>query len=549
LLAKIKLPSVEAAAQKLLFLAVCTKQIPCAMAKPAAYNYDGPRLFGHPAGLIYLFSTELWASFAFYGMQGILVLFFVAQATGGNPGFGWTNAEALSLFGWYAMLVYVAAIPGGLLADRWLGQKRGVLLGGILLCIGLTLLALQWITTFYAGLAFIILGAGCLKPNISAMVGSLYRPGDGQRDVGFTLFYIGINIGTFLGTLLIGWIGSVHGWRLGFGLAGLAMLLGLAAFLLGQKHLPGIGEAPSRESLRAESNLFGQVFQSRLPLAVALAAFLIGLYLLGQGLWGYGLLCIGAGWAAGLGIALYQNANQIERGRLRLLFIALLLIVLFWGAFEQTEGLMNLYAQQKTNRMLGGFELPAPWFLSLNPFFIILLGIPIGLFWLRLKKQGRETSSIFKIAIGIIIMGWGFLFMTGASIQYGLRGESAMYWLAIAYLFHTVGELCASPVAMSFITKLAPVRYGAIMMGFYFAAIGLGNKLAGVLGELAQQAGEKAVFTGIAILCTLVGLLVIAFLRPLKALAHGAEDLPDTHFEETAGYELADMPEDWEDEA
>ena len=518
------------------------------MAKSTAYDYDGAKVFGHPAGLVYLFLTELWASFALYGMQGILVLFFVAQSTGVNPGFGWSNAEALALFGWYAMLIYVAAIPGGLLADRWLGQKRGALLGGAFLCLGLALMALQWLGAFYAGLAGVVLGVGCLKPNITALVGGLYRPGDGQRDVGFTLFYIGINIGTLLGTLLIGWIGTVYGWRLGFGLAGLGMLLGLLAFLLGNRYLAGIGEAPARPASGTEGALLRQALRRRWPLAAAGAGALAGLYLLAQAQWGYGLLVIGSGAAIALMIALFQNANPLERGRLLLLFLALLLITLFWSAFDQAEGLLNLYAQQKTDRMLGSFEVPAPWFLALNPFFIILLGIPIGLFWLRLKKRGREASSIFKIAIGILIMSGGFLLMRAAAVQYGLRGESAMYWLVLAYLFLTIGELCASPVAMSLVTKLSPPRYGAILMGFYFAAIGLGNKLAGVLGELAQKTGEQAVFAATALGCAIAALLAIAFLRPLKALAQGAEELPNTHFEETAGYELADAPEDWEED-
>lgn len=191
---------------------------------------------------------------------------------------------------------------------------------------------------------------------------------------------------------------------------------------------------------------------------------------------------------------------------------------------------MNLYADQKTNRMLslfggGGFEIPASWFQSVNSFFIITLGTAVAGFWYRRKHKGKEASSLFKMAIGVIIMGWGFLFMSAASLQYEAQGSSAMYWLVLAYLFHTIGELSASPVALSFITKLAPVKYGSFMMGAYFAATGLGNRIAGWLGEFSQSAGELQIFTGIAIFCTLTGLIVLAILKPLKRLTHGAEDL------------------------
>ncbi|MCB0554880.1 MAG: peptide MFS transporter [Phaeodactylibacter sp.] len=517
------------------------------MSKPATFDYDGPRWLGQPVGLFFLFFTELWERFSYYGMRGILVLFLVAQTTGSNPGFGWTNSEALALYGWYTMLVYLAAIPGGLLADRWLGQKRSVMLGGGLLCVGHLLLAFPPTWAFYTGLTLIILGVGALKPNIAPIVGGLYRPGDDQRDVGFTLFYTGINIGALLASLLVGWVGVTFGWHLGFGLAGIGMLAGQIVFIAGQKHLSGIGEAPNRQEIRAEVGLLGQIYQQRSPLLVTAVAILIGFLFIGQGQVGYGLLSPAIGLAVALGIIFYRNSNEMERGRLLLVFLSFLLIILFWGAFEQAGGLLNLYAQQKTARMLGGFEVPAPWFQSLNPLYILLLGTPVGLFWLWWKRQGRESFALYKMAVGTIIMGLGFLLMAGASIQFENRGESAMFWLVMAYLLHTLGELCASPVALSFITKLSPARYVSFMMGFYFAATGLGNKLAGVLGELAQKTGELQVFVGITLCCVAGGLLVIAMLRPLKQLAHGAEALPGSHFEEQEGFELADTPDEEEE--
>ena len=514
------------------------------MAKATEFDYEGQaKLFGHPTGLFILFFTELWERFSYYGMRAILVLFLVSQVDGDNPGFGWTNTEALALYGWYTMLVYVMSIPGGLLADRVLGQKRSVMLGGLLLCAGHGILAVEAEWAFYTGIILIILGVGCLKPNISTMVGGLYRPGDDRRDVGFTIFYIGINVGAFLASLIVGWVGVEYGWHYGFGLAGIGMLIGQLVYVFGQKYLVGIGDKPTQQELSSEANFFGDIFKRRVPMITTLLLSLVGVYVIFTNSLGYGLLAIFLAFAIGVSIVFYQNSTPVEKDRLLVTFLSFLIIITFWGAFEQAGGLMNLYAQQKTDRMLGGFEVPAPWFQSLNPMYIIIFGTPVGLFWLWWKRRGREASSLFKMAIGVIIMGWGFLFMRGAAIEFENTGASAMYWLVFAYLLHTIGELCASPVALSFITKLSPARYVSFMMGFYFAATGLGNKVAGALGEAAEGAGELQIFTGIAIFCTIVGVLVILLLKPLKRLTHGAEDLKDTHYEEQEGYEVADVPE------
>ena len=239
--------------------------------------------------------------------------------------------------------------------------------------------------------------------------------------------------------------------------------------------------------------------------------------------------------------------NKVEKDRMLVMLLSFLLIIVFWGAFEQAGGLMNIYTKQKTDLYIAflDFNVPASWFQSVNAFFIVTLGVPIASFWYWWgHKKRRESSSLFKMAIGVIIMGWGFLFMSAASLQFEAQGASAMYWLVLAYLFHTVGELCASPVALSFITKLAPLKYASFMMGAYFAATGLGNKVAGLLGEWSASAGELEIFTGIAIFCTIIGALVIAILKPLKRLTHGAEDIKDdTHHEEQEGFEIADKAE------
>lgn len=449
-----------------------------------------PELFGHPVGLYILFFTELWERFSYYGMRAILVLYITAKTMDANPGMGWSDPKALALYGWYTMLVYVASIPGGIIADKLVGQRKAVLYGGWILVAGHTVLAIQYDWAFYLGLALIIAGVGLLKPNISTMVGGLYPEGDERRDKGFTIFYIGINIGAFASALLVGYIGENIGWHYGFGLAGIGMLLGMIVYQWGQKYLQGVGEY-----LGSDDNPNKELMSRPL--------------------------------------------TKVEKDRMLVMFLSFFLIIVFWGAFEQAGGLMNLYANEKTNRMLGGFEVPASWFQSVNAFFIIVLGTAVAGFWYNWKMKGREGSSLFKMAIGLIIMGLGFLFMRFASLEYEATGSSAMYWLVLAYLFHTVGELCASPVALSFITKLAPVKYASFMMGAYFAATGLGNKVAGLIGESAADAGETTIFTGIVIFTVAVGLIVLALLKPLKRLTHGAEDIELDDRDEAEGFELA----------
>lgn len=455
-------------------------------------------LFGHPVGLYVLFFTEMWERFSYYGMRAILVLYLVAQTQGENSGLGWTNGEALSLYGWYTMLVYVASIPGGWIADKFLGQKKSVLYGGILLVAGHSVLAIEEMWAFYSGLGLIIAGVGLLKPNISTMVGGLYKQGDIRRDKGFTIFYIGINVGAFLSSLIVGTVGEVYGWHYGFGLAGIGMAAGLVQYLFGQKYLKSVGNFLGASENKEEKN------------------------------------------------AMNKPLSKIEKDRVVVLLISFLLVIIFWGAFEQAGGLMNLYASDKTDRILSfslpfiGNEVPASWFQSLNAMFIIFLGTTVAGYWANRKLKGKISTSLFKMILGLIIMGTGFFFMTAAAAQYESNGASAMYWLVLAYLFHTIGELCISPVALSYITKLAPVKYASLMMGVYFAMTGFGNKLAGLLGEASENLGEYVIFTGIAIFCVIFGFLVMLFRKRLEKLTHGAEDNEHVINNETEGLELAD---------
>lgn len=508
-------------------------------------------LFGHPVGLYVLFFTEMWERFSYYGMRALLVLYITAKTleNSNQSGMGWLENEALALYGWYTMLVYVMSIPGGMIADRLLGQKKAVTIGAILLTIGHGVLAVDTYWAFFAGLGFIILGVGMLKPNISTMVGGLYKKNDIRRDKGFSIFYIGINLGSFIASLSVGLVAKYYGWHYGFGLAGIGMFLGLLVYLYGQRYLVHVGNAPTTEEKSSDisiGSLFSQLLKS--PLQLGIVAVLLGLSLYagftfeGADHWGFGVLFIFLSLITGMMMMIYKNLNgQVEKDRYVVLLLSLLIVLAFWGCFEQMGGLMNLYAEHKTNRMLLGWEVPAAWFQGANAGFIILFAVFVANIWAKRKLKGKEATSLFKMAIGMVIMGIGFVYMVLASKQYELDGSSAMYWLVLAYLFHTIGELCLSPVSLSFFTKLAPARYMALMMGVYWAATGLGNKVAGIIGQSASEAGELKIFGGLFIFAVLFGLLVIALLKPLKRLTHGAEDKEViVSNDETEGFEMAD---------
>jgi POT family proton-dependent oligopeptide transporter len=432
-------------------------------------------LWGHPKGLYILFFTELWERFSYYGMRAILVLYVTAKTTALNPGMGWNNVSALELYGWYTMMVYVMSVPGGLLADRFLGQKKTVLLGGFLLCIGHFILAFDTLWAFYTGIVLIILGVGGLKPNISTMVGGLYKSGDVKRDTAFTIFYIGINIGAFTAPLIVGYVGEEINWHYGFGLAGIGMAIGQIVYMFGQKYLKTVG------------NFVPAIKEN--------------------------------------GIRKKVKLTSIEKDRMLVLILSFIIVIVFWGAYEQAGGLMNLFARDKIDRSIMGFVIPASYFQALPAFYVILFGMPIAYLWTQWRKMGKESSSLFKMGIGTIIMGFGFLLLAKAAsnASISIDGKASVYWLFAVYLLHVIGELSISPVALSFITKLAPVKYASLMMGIYFMVTGLGNKLAGMLGEAAQNTSEKTIFISVFIFCVAFGLVLVLFVKKLKKLTHGAD--------------------------
>ena len=505
-------------------------------------------LFGQPIGLYILFLTEMWERFSYYGMRALLVLYMTSSTLGDDArgaGLGWTSKEALALYGWYTMLVYVMSIPGGMIADKLIGQKKAVLAGAIVLCIGHGVLVLTDIWAFYTGLGLVILGVGLLKPNISTMVGGLYKQSDIRRDKGFSIFYIGINLGSLLATMVVGGVVAKWGWHAGFGLAGIVMVLGLINYLAGQKHLTQVGNfipSANDESEVSYGKLYSKLFKSPKQLLYAgilLLASIIGWYYMD---WGYGLLFVFLTAIASLLMMIYKELDsQVYKDRFMVLLLSFIMVIIFWGAFEQAGGLMNLYTDTKTDRnFFGLFEIPTVMYQSLNAGFIILFATVVASIWAKRKLKGKEASSVFKMALGIIIMGFGFLFMVFAAMEFEKLGTSSMIWLVLAYFFHTIGELCISPVALSFITKLTPVKYASLMMGVYFAATGLGNKVAGIVGESASEFGELTIFSGIVIFTVIIGVLFILILKPLKRLTHGAEESERIlKNEEAEGFELS----------
>lgn len=554
--------------------------------------WDQPKFAGHPIGLYILFLTEMWERFSYYGMRAILIYYIITSTTGDNPGLGWDEGDGYKLYGWYTMLVYVMSILGGIVADKYIGQKKSVFYGGLILVAGHSILALEQQWAFFTGLALIIIGVGGLKPNISTMVGGLYKKGDGQRDAGFTIFYIGINLGAFVASVIVGYIGEKIGWHYGFGLAGIGMLLGQLIFVWGQRYLKGVGEAPKKSNDNSNSsdentsigqlfkNLFSSPFQLIITLVLASVSVALAFtYATGIEIYAYSLLGLFLALTAGVLMMVYKEIDKIDKDRFIVLILSFLIVVVFWGAFEQAGGLMSVYTREKIDTVVsiyiidilfiaGGlfllwkaidtkrknidtykvffpisilvfiiygllrtyeftdpYQIPPSVFQGVNAFFIITFGTVVGGFWILMRKKNKETSSIFKMAIGTMIMGCGFILMAAAAKQSEAGELAGLYWLIGAYFLHTIGELCASPVALSFITKLAPARYASLMMGVYFAATGLGNKVAGLIGEGSQSAGEFWTFAGIFIFCFLFGLFILLFLKKLKALTHGAEDV------------------------
>ncbi len=501
--------------------------------KPATAE---PQFWGHPRGLATLFFTELWERFSYYGMRALLILYMTDVASGG---LGMETQISGAIYGLYTFGVYALALPGGWIADRIFGQRHAVFIGGIIIAAGHYTLALPMVVpgsefwSFYLGLLLVVLGTGLLKPNISAIVGDLYtHDTPARRDAGFSIYYMGINIGAFLGPLLCGWFAEKIDWHLGFSLAGIGMTLGLIQYARGIRYLKGAGE------LTGEAAEPSSVASARRQLAIgiaatiALAAALFGLSSAGI----VNLTVIGFAQATGVIVvvvaALYFAAvitlgchDSVERGRVFVIFLLFLGAAMFWSGFEQAGSSMNIYARDFTDRVLFGWETPTTWLQSVNPIFIILLAPVMGMLWVRLGA--RSPSIPVKFGIGLVLLGVGFLVLAWGSLYVPENAAAdpaigvSMTWLTVTYFFHTVGELALSPVGLSSVTKLSPHRLVGQMMGTWFMGAALGNLVAGLVAGTIENLPPEQLFTVVAAIVVGSGLVFMLFSPLINRLTHG----------------------------
>jgi POT family proton-dependent oligopeptide transporter len=436
---------------------------------------DDRSFFGHPRGLSTLFFTEMWERFSYYGMRAFLILYMTAPAAAG--GLGFADADAASIYGTYTGSAWGAAILGGLVADRFLGQYRSVLVGGVIIALGHFTLAFRALPFFYTGLALIVVGTGLLKPNVSTIVGSLYEQGDARRDAGFSLFYMGINLGAFIGPLIAGYLAQRVDWHIGFASAGFGMALGLVQYVLGRKQL--------------ETAI--QRLEKKPRPAVAMST------------------ATGAATTAG-------GFTAAEWKRMAAIVIFFLVAILFWGAYEQGGSTLNLFADRYTRLEMFGFEFPSSWFQSVQPVFVILLAPAFAWLWIRMGP--REPSVPAKFAIGVLFMGLSFLILVpaGAAAQSGEGVRVSPWWLIASYAISELGELCLSPVGLSVVTKLAPVRIVGLMMGVWFLSNAFGNKLAGWAAGFFSTMPLRTLFNEVAIILLVASAVMFVLVKPVRGL-------------------------------
>ena len=481
--------------------------------------------FGHPSGLSTLFFTELWERFSYYGMRALLVLFMVDAVQ--NGGLGLDDKTASSIYGLYAAFVYLAALPGGWIADRLIGAQRAVWVGGLIIAAGHFTLAIPSTPTFFLGLVLVIIGTGFLKPNISAIVGQLYPEGGARRDAGFTIFYMGINMGAFLGPLICSYLGEQVNWHAGFGAAGVGMVFGVIQY---KRSVPRLGEAglhPSKPQGAGEGSGMDKAWYP------VIGGFAIVVVFLALGLTGAvqfnalalaqntTFVIVGLAFAFFIYVFAFGRLTPTERNHTIVIVVLFVSSAVFWSGFEQAGSSLNLFADRHTDRGVFGFEIPAGWFQSLNPFYIVVLAPIFAAFWVRLAKKQLDPSMPAKFAWGLVILGLGFLVMVGAAKLVVAGNQAAPYWLILTYLLHTMGELCLSPVGLSSVTKLAPKRFVGQMMGIWFLATSLGNLMAGLMaGRFNPEALNEMPGLFMQIVLTSVGggLLLLVFTKPIKKL-------------------------------
>ena len=433
--------------------------------------------FGHPRGLSTLFFTEMWERFSYYGMRAFLILYMVAPVSSG--GLGFADADAASIYGTYTGSAWGASILGGLVADRLLGQYRSVLLGGVIIALGHFTLAFPPLPFFYSGLALIVIGTGLLKPNVSTLVGSLYEAGDARRDAGFSIFYMGINLGAFIGPLIAGYLAQRVDWHVGFAAAGVGMTLGLVQYVLGRNRLKAAVERLAAVPPPAAKATSAPTAPSS------------------SGLLGF---------------------TADEWKRIGAIVVFFLVAILFWGAYEQAGSTLNLFADRYTRLELFGISFPSSWFQSVPPIFVILLAPMFAWVWLRLGP--REPSVPTKFALGLFFMGISFLVLVpaGAMAQSSDGVRVSPWWLILSYMLSEFGELCLSPVGISAVTKLAPIRIVGVMMGVWFLSNAFGNKLAGWAAGFFSTTPLVTLFGTVTAVLMITAVVMFALVRPMRRL-------------------------------
>ncbi|MGK0221470.1 MAG: POT family proton-dependent oligopeptide transporter [Limisphaerales bacterium] len=446
---------------------------------------------GHPRGLVILFFAEMWERFSFYGMRGLLVLYLTKHWL-------FSDGEASGIYAGYASLVYLMPVIGGLVADRYLGFKKAVVIGACLLCLGHLGMAFEGdaasidaagrigaelvrddtaLQVFYLSLALIIVGVGLLKPSISSIVGELYGKNDPRRDGGFTIFYMGINVGAVLAALTCGYVGEVYGWSYGFGLAGIGMLIGLLTFIGGAGWLEGKGETPSPSPDKMMQWIY-----------LGITSFVVLCWWLMQHQQIVGGLLSVASILVIVGVLafMFTACSVEERKGMGLLLFLTAYSVIFWALFEQAGSSMNLFADRNVEKELLGLTVTASQLQFFNPGFIVLLAPLFSMLWMWLGQRGMEPSSSVKFGLGVTQAGLGFFLLVYGIEQANSNGQVAMLWLALAYLVHTSGELCISPVGLSMVTKLAVPKVVGLMMGVWFLASSVAHYVAGMIATLAS---------------------------------------------------------------
>jgi POT family proton-dependent oligopeptide transporter len=497
--------------------------------------------FGHPRGLSTLFFSEMWERFSYYGMRGFLILYMTAPVELG--GLGLATATGAAIYGTYTSMVYLLSLPGGWVADRLIGQRKAVLYGGILIACGHFSLAFPAMPTFYLGLVLIVFGTGLLKPNISVIVGQLYGQKDIRRDSGFSIFYMGINLGAFIGPLITGllaqdagfraWLGSMgmnpnSSWHWAFGAAGVGMTLGLIQYVMGARHL---GEAGLKPSPAASPEAFdGLKKKATMGFAAALVLMAVVGAALANGSitvspeavtggYRYVLLAVTLGFFGWLFLG--GDWTREERGRLWVITAFFVAAALFWSVFEQAGSTLNLFADRSTDNTLFGFAFPSSWFQSLNALFIVVFAPVFA--WLWVKLGDRQPASPAKFSFGLIGVGIGFVVLVPAATMAGTGAMVSPLWLCLTYLIHTWAELCLSPVGLSSMTKLAPARIVSLMMGVWFLGASVGNYLGGEMAGLYESLPLQNLFGVVGLFGIIAGVIMLSFSGKLTKMMHGVK--------------------------